>query len=240
MLHRTFSAHLGLALVLCGSVATPASAYKWPGDNASLGSAIAARVIGQQCAGILSASDISELDAYLAKAASELAKKPDARKHSVDGAPFHTTLMRDLTETYTSKYRDPKARDADAIEETQDTLQKVRKAMATGKPIYPDDNDPERKPDVGEVITAKVTGEKCRGVLTILQLAELELYVAREWVWWAKNAIEADARSAIEGYKSAASAIANGWSPKDCTAAAVGKARQIAALVSKAEAGSAR
>jgi hypothetical protein len=61
--------------------------------------------------------------------------------------------------------------------------------------------------------------------------------VAKQWVWWAKNAIEADARSAIEGYKSAESAIANGWSQKDCTAAAVGKARKIAALVSKVEAG---
>ncbi len=110
--------------------------------------------------------------------------------------------------------------------------------MATGKPLYPDENDPDRKPDVGEAITAKVTGEKCRGVLTVLELAQLELYVAKQWVWWAKNAIEADARSAIEGYKSAESAIANGWSQKDCTAAAVGKARKVAALVSKAEAGS--
>jgi hypothetical protein len=73
-------------------------------------------------------------------------------------------------------------------------------------------------------------------VLTVLELAQLELYVAKEWVWWAKNAIEADARSAIEGYKSAENAIANGWSQQDCTAAAVGKAKKVAALVSKAEA----
>jgi hypothetical protein len=237
MFHRTSSAHVSLMLVLCGSFAAPASAYKWPGDNASLGSAIAAKVIGQRCAGVLSASDIGEIDAYLAKAASELAKKPDARKYSVDDTPFHETLMRRLTETYTTKYRDPRACDSDAAEEAQDTLQKVRKVMAAGKPLYPDENDPDRKPDVGEAITAKVTGEKCRGVLTILELAELELYVAKEWVWWAKNAIEADARSAIEGYKSAENAIASGWTPKDCTEAAVGKARRIAALVNKAEAG---
>ena len=237
MLHRSSSARVGLMLVLCGSVATPAPAYKWPGDNASLGSAIAAKVIGQQCAGMLSASEIGEIDAYLGRAADELARKPDVLKHSADGTPFHETLMRDLTQTYTAKYRDAKACDADAAEEAQDTLQKVRTAMATGKPLYPDENDPDRKPDVGEAITAKVTGEKCRGVLTVLELAQLELYVAKQWVWWAKNAIEADARSAIEGYKSAESAIANGWSQKDCTAAAVGKARKVAALVSKAEAG---
>ena len=138
--------------------------------------------------------------------------------------------MRRLTETYSEKYRDPKACDAEAAEEAQDTLMKIRKAMATGKPLYPAENDPDRKPDVGEAITAKVTGEKCRGVLTTLELAELELYVAKAWVWWAKNAVEADARSAIEGYKSAERAIANGWNPNDCTAAAIGKAKKVAAL----------
>jgi hypothetical protein len=239
MFHRTSSARLGLTLGLCGSVAAPASAYKWPGDSASLGSAIAAKVIGHQCAGALSASDIGELDAYLAKAVSELAKKPDAMKNNVKGTPFHEVMVRDLTETYTKKYRDPKACDADAAEEAQDTLQKVRKAMSTGKPLYPDENDPDRKPDVGEAITAKITGEKCQGVLTVLELAEVELYIAKEWVWWARNAIEEDARSAIEGYKSAENAIANGWTPKDCTEAAVGKARKVAALVSKAGAGGA-
>jgi hypothetical protein len=237
MFHRTSSTRLGLILLLCGCVSTPAFAYKWPGDKASLGSAIAAKVIGQQCAGVLSASDIGELTLYLAKAAAELASKPDAPKSSADGTPFHEMLMRRLTETYTKKYHDPKACDADATEEAQDTLQKVRKAMASSRPLYPDENDPDRKPDVGEAITAKVTGEKCRGVLTVLELAQVELYIAKEWVWWAKNAIEADARSAIEGYKSAENAIANGWSSRDCTAAAIGKARKIAALVRKAETG---
>jgi hypothetical protein len=197
MFYHSASARLGLILVLCGSVAAPASAYKWPGDSAGLGSAVAAKGIGRRCAGRLSASDMREVDAYLAKAAGELAKKPDARKDSVTGTAFHETLMRRLTEAYSEKYRDPKACDAEAAEEAQDTLMKIRKAMATGKPLYPAENDPDhRKPDVGEAITAKVTGEKCRGVLTSLELAQLELYVAKQWVWWAKNAIEADARSA--------------------------------------------
>ncbi len=236
MFHRTASAQFGLVLVLSGFVAEPASAYKWPGEDAGLGSAIAAKVIGQQCVGLLSASDMREIDAYLAKSASELANKPDARKYSVNGAPFYETLTQRLTETYTKKYSDPAACDADAFEEAQDTLQKVRKAMAAGKPLYPDENDPDRKPDVGEAITAKVTGEKCQGALTVLELAELELYVARAWVWWAKNAIEADARSTIEIYKSAEKTIASGWKPKDCTEAAVGKAKKVASLVGKAEA----
>ena len=240
MFHRTATARLGLMLVMSGLAAAPASAYKWPGEKASLGSAIAAKVIGQQCVGTLSASDMREIDTYLDKSAEELARKPDARKYSVNGAPFHETVTQRLTETYTKKYSDPAACDADAFEEAQDTLQKVRKAMASGKPLYPDETDPDRKPDVGEALTAKVTGEKCQGVLTLLELAELELYVAKTWVWWAKNAIEADARSTIETFKSAERAIAGGWKSKDCTEAAIAKAKMVASLVSKAEASVAR
>jgi len=63
-------------------------------------------------------------------------------------------------------------------------------------------------------ITAKVTGEQCRGVLTRLELAEIELYLVRQWVWWARHALERDAHSAIDGYKAAEQAIASGMEPK--------------------------
>jgi len=43
MLHRASSARLGLILVLCGSIAAPAMAYKWPGDGPSPGGALAAK-----------------------------------------------------------------------------------------------------------------------------------------------------------------------------------------------------
>jgi hypothetical protein len=228
---------IGLLAALCGATIAPAAADKWPGDTAGLASAISAKVIGQHCAGLLSASDIREIDAYLAKAARELlAKTPDAPTGSVDGVPSHEVLMRELAQRYQTKYGDPTACDADAAEEAQDTLRKVRKAMASGKPLYPDLIDPDHKPDVGEAITAKVTGEKCRGVLTVLELAEIEVYVARQWVWWAKHASARDARTAIEAYKAAEQAIAGGWSPKDCTEAAVGKAKRVAALVRRSEA----
>ncbi|MBO0740660.1 MAG: hypothetical protein J2P51_04460 [Hyphomicrobiaceae bacterium] len=225
---------LGLVAALCGAAAAPAAAYKWPGDSPGLGSAISAKVIGQHCAGLLSASDIREVDAYLAKAASELATKPDSRRS--DGLPLHELFMRRLAEIYAKKYADPTACDADTAEEAQDTLRKVRSAMRSGRPLFPDDNDPSRKPDVDEAITAKVTGEKCHGVLTLLELAEIELYLVRQWVWWARHAVERDARSAIDGYKAAEQAIASGWSPRDCTEAAVGKAKRVAALVRRTQA----
>ena len=237
MIKASLLARIGLMGAFYGATLAPAAAYKWPGEAASLASAISAKVIGQHCAGLLSASDIREIDAYLAKAARELeAKKPAAQTSSVDGVPSHEVLMRDLAQWYAKKYADPTTCDADAAEEAQDTLRKVRKAMASGKPLYPDENDPDRKPDVGEAITAKVTGEKCRGVLTVLELAEIELYVVRHWVWWARHSVERDARTAIEGYKAAERAIAGGWSPKDCTEAAVGRAKRVAALVRRSEA----
>jgi hypothetical protein len=82
-------------------------------------------------------------------------------------------------------------------------LQRVRKAMATGVLLYPDQNDPSRRPDAGEANTAKVTDETCRNAFTALEVAELELYIARTWITFAKSAIEADARSTIEIYKAA-------------------------------------
>src|SRR5215831_13167746 len=48
---------IGLMAALCGATVAPAAAYKWPGDTAGLASAISAKVIGQRCAGLLSASD---------------------------------------------------------------------------------------------------------------------------------------------------------------------------------------
>jgi hypothetical protein len=235
MYFHVLSVRLGLLAALCGGTAAPAAASKWPGDTAGLGSAISAQVIGQHCAGLLSASDIREVDAYLAKAASELASKHNAPTTTLDGLPIHELLMRRLAEIYAKKYADPTACDANTAEEAQDTLRKIRNVMRSGKPLFPDDNDPDRRPDVDEAITAKVTGEKCHGVLTLLELAEIELYLVRQWVWWARHALERDARSAIDGYKAAEQAIASGWSPKNCTEAAVGKAKRVARLVRRSQ-----
>lgn len=72
-----------------------------------------------------------------------------------------------------------------------------------------------------------MTGEKCHEVRTFLELAEIELYLARQRVWWPRHAIER-ARSAIDGTKAAEQAIASEWSPKDCTEAGAGKAKRVA------------
>jgi hypothetical protein len=79
----------------------PAVGYKFPDDNPSPGGAVAAKAIGQQCAGVVSDADIRELDQYLAKAAGELAATQDAQQNRVNGRPFLDVLVGDLTATYT-------------------------------------------------------------------------------------------------------------------------------------------
>lgn len=179
LMFHSLSVRLGLLAALCGGTAPPAAADEWPGDTAGRASAISAKVIGQHCAGLLSASDIGEVEAYPAKAASELAAKTGAQRISPVGLPLHELVMRRQAEAYAKKYADPAACDADTAEEAQDTLRKVRNAMRSGKPLFPDDNDPDRKPDIDEALAAKVTGVQCHGVLTLLELAEIELYLVR-------------------------------------------------------------
>src|SRR5262249_28069094 len=62
----------------------------------------------------------------------------------------HELLMRRLAEIYAKKYADPTACDADTAAAAQETLRKVRNAMRSGKPLFLDANDPDRKPHVDE------------------------------------------------------------------------------------------
>jgi hypothetical protein len=229
-------------LVLCMTLATPAMAYKWPGDSPSLGGAISAKVIGKSCPGVLSAAEIAELEAYLARAASEQARENKERAGkdaSYRPLPFDT-FSADLTARYESKFRDPKACDADAAEEARDMLQRVRKTMAGGGAISPSDADPNRKPGNAEVILAKITGEKCRGALSAVEIAELEVYLAKMRLRFARAAADEDARVMMEQEKSAERAIADGFGKtSECGAEAVGKARDVAARVRRSESGNA-
>jgi hypothetical protein len=137
-------ARLGVILLFCFGAGSPVMAYKWPGDTESPGGAISAKVIGQYCSGVLSPSEIAELDAYLAKAASELAQKEEAKKGSGFSSQSFETFSKALTKDYETKYRDPKACDAGATEEARDMLQRVRKAMAAGTPLFAREDNANR------------------------------------------------------------------------------------------------
>jgi hypothetical protein len=226
MIQRTIATLLGLSILL--GVTAPAQAYKWPGRAPAPGGAISAKVIGQNCAGVLSGHEIGEIDAYLGKAGREL----DARAEP--GAPNFETFASGLTATYQAKFGDPAACDADAVEEARDMLQRIRLAMVSGAPLYPAADDPARKPDIAEAMQARLTGEKCAGSLAALDLAELDLYIARAWVWWAKHASDADARLTMDLYKASAVRQERDWRAQDCTAAAISAARDVLSLVRRA------
>jgi hypothetical protein len=232
MSNRAVSVCLGVILTLSQLSAPPAMAYKFPGEGPSPAGAIAAKAIGQQCPGILSPAEIEELDAYLAKDASETARIEAEKRKDPAYRPFpNEEFRKNLTEDYEKKYRDPRNCDADAAEEARDMLQRVRKAMASGMPLYPADS----KPDVGEATIAKVTAEKCPGAMTALELAELELYLAKYWVSFAKTATDADALATMQQFKKAGNDIASGWKSADCSAEAVAKAKSVAARMPKSD-----
>jgi hypothetical protein len=116
----------GSAVVLWGLLATPASAYNWPGDGASPGSVVWTKVIGQKCSGVFTASEMVELDAYLAKARSEWAADRSLADMSFD------RFVTELSANYAGDY--PRKCNEDA-EGAQEMLQRVRAVMATGGPV---------------------------------------------------------------------------------------------------------
>ncbi len=81
--------------------------------------------------------------------------------------------------------------DADATEEAQDMLQRVRKVMASGGPLPAKENS---FPGAYQVIYAKTVVQQCEQMFTALDLAELELFLAQEAVWFAMTSEDVDAR----------------------------------------------
>ena len=222
-----------LALAAASSIPQFSQAYKFPGDDPSLGSAVATKIIGQFCSGTLSQSESAEIDAYIAKATSEWQKNEERKKNKGYSSLSAQEIVRILTQTYSDKYKSTSACDDGATEEARDTLEKVRKLMAAGGPTYPDESDPTYKPHVGAAISAKVTGEKCKGTLTALQLAELQYFIARTWLSHAKTQPDAEVMHEMDLLKTAERDISNGWRPADCTPDATTKAKNIASHVSK-------
>jgi hypothetical protein len=232
MLRMLACARPGLALIIFFFTSVPAAAYKWPGQEASLGGAISAEVIGQRCPGVLSASEVEELDAYIVKVTSELAKQEETNKKDSAHRPFsYEEFRKNLTEDYERKLSDPKNCKADATEEAQDMLQRVRKAMTSGQLLLSEDD----RPKYSAVIIAKLTGEKCEGALTALELAELELYRAKYLMRLANNATDEDARYTMQKFREGENQIASGWGSGDCNAEAISKAKGVVAQVRAGE-----
>jgi hypothetical protein len=240
---RFRSAHIAAASILFLSLAGPAMAYKWPGDGPSIGGAVAAKSIGRHCKGVLTGADMAEIETFLSKAAADYAaveKERAASRHGYKPRSLDSILAA-LATSYDGKYGDGGACGGSAAEEARDMLARIRKMMAAGGSVFALPSDPDRIPDTAEVMQARIVGEKCEGVLSATQLAELNLYVAKAHVRFARKATDADGRTMLDHESSSEAAMARDFQPaRDCTLGAVAEARQTAARVSRIEASTAK
>lgn len=207
----------------------PAFAYKWPGERASPGGAIAAKVIGEQCPGVLSPAEVYELDAFIDRAGRELTAK--YAQENGGETPFQFEAFRSsLTQTYVADYQNGGRCDGDAAEEARDMLNRIRVAMTSSDPLYPLESHPTWRPDISDAMSAKLIGERCDGALTSRQVAELQLYIAEDWMRWVKTSSEADARATMQLYRKVGSDMEKAWSANSCSADAIARAKRIAEI----------
>jgi hypothetical protein len=225
---RIVSAVAGLLLAALPAVA-PAFAYKWPGERASPGGAVSARVIGEQCAGVLSSAEIAELDAFIDRAGGELTAK-HAQENGGD-TPFQfEAFTSSLRDTYVADFKTPGRCNDGTAEEARDMLNRVRLAMASSDPLYPPESHPKWRPDISDAMAAKLIGQRCEGALTAREIAELQLYMADIWMRWVTTSSDADARTTMQLYDKVGADMEKDWNANSCRADAVARARKIATI----------
>ena len=99
-----------------------AHAEKWPGDDAPIPGAIAARVIAVKCNGFLDPQAITELDSYIDRSAADFMSKSESNRI------FAESLFPRVTQEYTETYSKPENCTDDSRELATDMLQRVRNA----------------------------------------------------------------------------------------------------------------
>jgi hypothetical protein len=114
------AAGLAAAANLCASGA--ALAEKWPGDDAPIPGAIAARVIAVKCTGFLDPTAIAEFDSYIDRSAADFMSKSETNR------VFAESLFPRVTQEYTETYSNPANCNDGSRELATDMLQRVRNA----------------------------------------------------------------------------------------------------------------
>lgn len=118
----TRAATLLLSTALLASAASAASS-RWPGTEASISGAIAARIIAVKCNGPLTAAEISELDTYIDER--QTAFMTGSKANQRFGEAVFPRLARDYEHSYSS----PAACDFAARDMVRDMLARVRTAQ---------------------------------------------------------------------------------------------------------------
>ncbi len=118
---RTATLMLGLSMMAVGGAS--AHAELWPGTEASIGGAIAARIIAVKCSGPLTPAEIAELDTYIDERQTAFMSESEANQ--LFGVAVFPQLARDYNKSYSS----PGACDAPSREMAKDMLKRVREAQ---------------------------------------------------------------------------------------------------------------
>ncbi len=115
---------LMLGLALATAFGMPAHAERWPGTTASIGGAIAARIIAVKCSGPLTPAEITELDTYIDER--QTAFMSGSKANQRYGERVFPLLARD----YDKSYSTPAACNSAARDMAKDMLERVRQAQA--------------------------------------------------------------------------------------------------------------
>ncbi len=125
----TRASTLMLALSLSALSGFSAHAERWPGTNASIGGAIAARIIAVKCNGptipsTLTPAEIRELDAYIDERQTAFMTGSEANRR------FSESVFPLLARDYNKSYSSPDACNDAARDMAKDMLGRVRTAQA--------------------------------------------------------------------------------------------------------------
>ncbi len=118
---------LTCALILAAlAVSTPAAGQIWPGSQAPPGGAIAAKVVGEVCPGVMSEEDVAELKNYIAERARHF---QSGRRYERRFAAFFPQIE----ERFRASYAQPGGCTREAADMARDILERVRRtAPGTG------------------------------------------------------------------------------------------------------------
>jgi hypothetical protein len=115
---------LALGLTFFTVAGASANTERWPGTKASIGGAIAARIIAVKCSGPLTPAEIAELDTYIDERQTAFMSASKANQR------LGETLFPQLARDYNQSYSNREACDFAARDMVRDMLARVRAEQA--------------------------------------------------------------------------------------------------------------
>lgn len=117
------------ALAFSAAAASTSTAFaeRWPGTTASIGGAIAARVIAIKCKSYMTSAEIAELDSYIEKEQMEFMSESAANTRLAE------TAFPRIARNYDYMYSQPDACTDGSRAMVRDMLTRVRGEHAAGK-----------------------------------------------------------------------------------------------------------